>query len=274
MSEIQFYKQLEHLKLFFVEECASTQDAILQAITDATIWEMGLSPNQSIALFTDFQLAGKGQNNNHWQSPKGENMMVTVAMQLGAEALADLVSLNKSISVSICKSLQNVLGVGHSLQIKWPNDLFYNNQKLGGLLMQVVQEKGARILVLGFGINVNQNEFEPELSKFAVSMKQILGVDFIIRNLLEQILHDCSLKKLALESAHADFTSLLWKRNHTVQLELNEKWKAQLGEHLDENGFLSGVMLGVDKIGRLTIALSNEETVSFNHGEARIAVSH
>jgi len=254
-----------------VEECTSTQEAILQSITDASIWEMGLSPNQAIALFTDFQSAGKGQNNNHWQSKKGENMMVTMAMQLGAEVMTDLVALNKSIAVSICRELQEAVGNHSFIRIKWPNDLFYNNLKVGGLLMQVVQEKGARILVLGIGINVNQAEFEPELSKYAVSLKQILGENLSMHALLERILNQLSVRKLSLITSHSDFHRLLWNLHIEVPLELNDNWKLQLQPHLDENGQLKGKLFGVDQIGRLMVELPNQEIHFFNHGEARIA---
>lgn len=272
MSEIQFYKQLDGVKLFFIEECTSTQDLILQLLANKSARNLGLNQHEGLAIFTHFQTHGRGQENRIWQSRTGENLICSLAFELTESDLVDLVAINKSITLAILDQLQQAVGTDQDLKIKWPNDLFYQDKKLGGLLMQVVQEQGIRYLVVGVGINVNQANWDESIQQKATSLKMILGKEWDVFTLLENLLHALSPRKKTLKLGDIDsnFNKHLWGLNWQVNLEINEQWKDKLKLRLNADAGITATLLGVDHVGRLMVLDTDGNHLVFNHGEARI----
>jgi len=85
--------------------------------------------------------------------------------------------------------------LGEQAKIKWPNDVYYGDGKLGGVLIEnMVQGAQIRNSIIGIGINVNQIAFESGAAN-AISVKQILHRDYELKALLIEI---CS----AIEAAY------------------------------------------------------------------------
>ena len=103
-------------------------------------------------LLAEYQNAGQGRRAKQWLSPLGENIYLSLQFSLVDSPNAHFIPL--ITAVSTCKALQS-LGINGCL-IKWPNDIFLNGKKLGGILVEsrFNQVKGFNIVV-GIGLNIN-----------------------------------------------------------------------------------------------------------------------
>ena len=115
----------------------------------------------------DFQIAGRGRNNRNWKSEKGENLLFSLLIK--DKALIDKFS---SLSVISAFSIIKALNLEH-LSIKWPNDIYYKDSKLCGILLEAVTRNEIECLIIGIGLNVNQREFVGEYKRTPTSLYQI-----------------------------------------------------------------------------------------------------
>ena len=115
----------------------------------------------------DFQSAGRGRNNRNWKSEKGENLLFSLLIK--DKALIDKFS---SLSVISAFSMIKALNLEH-LSIKWPNDIYYKDSKLCGILLEAVTRNEIECLIIGIGLNVNQREFVGEYKRTPTSLYQI-----------------------------------------------------------------------------------------------------
>ena len=115
----------------------------------------------------DFQSAGRGRNNRNWKSEKGENLLFSLLIK--DKALIDKFS---SLSVISAFSIIKALNLEH-LSIKWPNDIYYKDSKLCGILLEAVTRNEIECLIVGIGLNVNQRDFVGEYKRTPTSLYQI-----------------------------------------------------------------------------------------------------
>lgn len=97
------------------------------------------------------QTKGKGRFDRSWFSPKGLALYVTYCFQLPHLDFS-VSPITLVLALSICETLQK-LGVG--CQIKWPNDLYLEGKKLGGILAESEMIASGYQFFLGYGLNVN-----------------------------------------------------------------------------------------------------------------------
>ena len=88
------------------------------------------------------QTAGKGMADNVWESAPGQNLTFSMGLDLSFMKAADQFALSKAVPLALLGVLDSVLlraGAlalpGETLSVKWPNDLYYGNRKLGGILI-------------------------------------------------------------------------------------------------------------------------------------------
>lgn len=129
----------------------------------------------------DFQSAGRGRNNRNWKSEKGENLLFSLLIK--DKALIDKFS---SLSVISAFSIIKALNPEH-LSIKWPNDIYYKDSKLCGILLEAVTRNEIECLIIGIGLNVNQREFVGEYKRTPTSLYQITNQSQDIRLLKDKI---------------------------------------------------------------------------------------
>jgi BirA family biotin operon repressor/biotin-[acetyl-CoA-carboxylase] ligase len=146
------------------------------------------SQKEIISIATcEKQTHGKGRRGNHWVSPFGRNIYCTVGV-LKSIKPANLGLLSIVTGLAICKALTN-LGY-EKIQLKWPNDLYHQGEKLGGILIEsrpVTNEQ--YFLAIGFGINVDMNNEELAAIEQAVTCLSLIGSKAVTRNqiLLETV---------------------------------------------------------------------------------------
>lgn len=144
-------------------------------------------PKEGCVIITDHQTAGKGTDTNTWESERGKNL--TFSIILYPELAADQqFILNKAISLGIYDFLISILP-DHKVSIKWPNDLYIEDKKVCGILIQnSVMGNKFEYMVVGIGLNVNQEYFTSKAPN-PVSLKIASRVEYNLNELLQQLLH-------------------------------------------------------------------------------------
>jgi BirA family transcriptional regulator, biotin operon repressor / biotin---[acetyl-CoA-carboxylase] ligase len=121
------------------------------------------------------QTAGKGQRNRTWKAAPGENITMSVVIEPDLE-IHQAFLLSKTVSAAVHKFFSAF--AGEEVKIKWPNDIYWNDRKAGGILIENIISGGKwKWAIAGIGININQQKFE-ELSTKPVSLIQITGRTF------------------------------------------------------------------------------------------------
>lgn len=140
--------------------------------------QKGLATHGSVYLALE-QTAGKGQRGKQWMAAKGENIMLSVVLQPKPMTIGNPFILSASVALA-CHDFFNPLSGEEHARIKWPNDLYWQDRKAGGILIES-SSAGAETMnvVVGIGININQTSFDPSI-KNPVSLKQITGKEWDI----------------------------------------------------------------------------------------------
>ena len=194
----------------------------------------------------DYQTHGKGRNDRVWSSESGTNLMFSFLIK--DEALLKKHSALSIISaVEVAKLLESYKFKGVS--VKWPNDVFINDKKVCGILLegQILQ-----YLVVGVGLNVNQKVFPEGLRRPATSLSLEANQDFAIeeieKTLFSNIVRD--LESLNEEQFLEYFRNHNYLLNKRVRVLVNDE--PFIGEvvGIDANYFLqiktSDMLLHID----------------------------
>ncbi|MFZ2785332.1 MAG: biotin--[acetyl-CoA-carboxylase] ligase [Sediminibacterium sp.] len=125
------------------------------------------------AFFALEQTAGKGQRGRKWQANPGENILLSVVLDSSFLVISQQFHLSLVVALATYDFLHRY--IPDELSIKWPNDIYWRDRKTGGILLETsLLGNKWQWTIAGIGININQTHF-PDLSKKAVSLKQITG---------------------------------------------------------------------------------------------------
>ncbi len=141
-------------------------------------------PARMIVVSTDYQSAGRGQGTNSWESERGKNLLFSILCHPTWVPVRMQFVLSKCIALALRDALSEFLD---DITIKWPNDIYYKDLKLCGILIES-RLSGGRMkdCVLGVGLNVNQQEFHSNAPN-PVSLYQIMGHEIDRTRLLNDI---------------------------------------------------------------------------------------
>ncbi|MDD4609083.1 MAG: biotin--[acetyl-CoA-carboxylase] ligase, partial [Bacteroidaceae bacterium] len=144
-----------------------------------------LALKDGTVVSTDYQVAGRGQRGNSWEATSGENLLFSILLEPSFLAAKEQFYISKLIAVSIQEVLSHYL---QGVTIKWPNDIYWNQQKIAGILIEHELE-GTQLTssIIGVGLNVNQTAFHSGAPN-PVSLRQIIGKKMARRTLLTRIL--------------------------------------------------------------------------------------
>jgi BirA family biotin operon repressor/biotin-[acetyl-CoA-carboxylase] ligase len=142
--------------------------------TNRVAMELGFAGEpEGAVVMAEEQTAGRGRAGRMWHSEKGTGLYVSILLRPRlAPAQASLLTMLAGISAQA--AVQGLTGLVPEL--KWPNDLLLNGKKLGGILTEMHAEPSAvRFVVVGIGINTNQQRFPGELGFVATSLRKESG---------------------------------------------------------------------------------------------------
>ena len=137
--------------------------------TNEDIWErVNQSAKEGLVIITDQQRNGKGRRCNTWISEPGSSL--TFSFLIKPKFPFEKIGL-----LSLLTGVAVVEGISKSTNInctlKWPNDVILNNKKIGGILIETKKKNNDIYLVIGIGININEQEIPKELQNIASSLK-------------------------------------------------------------------------------------------------------
>lgn len=172
------------------------------------------APEAGVLLLTcDDQTAGRGQRGNHWESKAGMNLTFSFVFRpLGIPAQRQFL-----LSQAVAMAAHDVLTpLGEGFSVKWPNDIYWGDSKLGGMLLEH-HWAGATIArtLVGLGLNVNQTAFLSDAPN-PVSLRQIMGHELSRATLLEAFVQHFELRLaqavVAPTALSADYHAALYRR--------------------------------------------------------------
>jgi BirA family biotin operon repressor/biotin-[acetyl-CoA-carboxylase] ligase len=123
--------------------------ASLAALSNAALGDP--EAPEAILLVAEHQNAGRGRLGRQWQSEAGASLTFSLGLPLQP---ANWSGLSLAVGVSLAESLEPANGQPPTLQLKWPNDLWLGQRKLGGILVETASWGDQRYVVIGVGLNV------------------------------------------------------------------------------------------------------------------------
>lgn len=207
-------------------------------------------------FFTYEQTAGKGQMGRQWLSEKGANIALSVVIQPKPLQIPQQFQLSACIAMAACSFLTEY--AGEEIRIKWPNDLYWKERKIGGILIENIiggTEPAWQWAVAGIGININQTLF-PDALPNPVSLKQITGKRFATKKLAEDL---CVVMNKYFEQLRSEGFDAIYKEYNNSLYKLNEAVRLKKG-----NSVFQTTIKGVTESGALiTNNTVMEEQFSF-----------
>jgi BirA family biotin operon repressor/biotin-[acetyl-CoA-carboxylase] ligase len=169
-------------------------DAAVSPSTNS--WALNALRDQKVqegALFTALeQTSGRGQRGNSWESSPGQNLTISIVLHPTWLKPTEQFYLSQLISLAVTATVAAFLPpeLEPEIRIKWPNDIFFGNKKIGGILIEnIIRDEEIAAAVAGIGLNVNQMVFENAPN--ALSLQQITGnsvnIETCLSTLCEQI---------------------------------------------------------------------------------------
>jgi BirA family transcriptional regulator, biotin operon repressor / biotin---[acetyl-CoA-carboxylase] ligase len=117
------------------------------------------------------QFAGKGQRGNVWQAEPGKNLTFTIVLKPFFLKVTEQYFLNAAIAVGVQLYLQKKLK--HKVEIKWPNDILIEKEKIAGILIEnILSGNNIQYSIVGIGININQINFPDSIRATSLLLKK------------------------------------------------------------------------------------------------------
>jgi len=231
----------------FLEETSSSNDSLKLLLNAESLPE-------GAVVYTHFQTKGRGMQGNGWESELAQNLLMSLYLKPQFLFADEQIWLNIMVSLALRDTAQELSSA--KVSIKWPNDIFIEDKKVAGILIEnVLQGQRIKLCITGIGLNLNQVAFT---DLRAASLASFAGRPIDLneaRNILCQHLS----RYYALLKAKQH--TLLWDGYHEHLL-----GKGQMA--LFEEGGLQfeAQVMGIDKRGRLHL-LVGDDIKSYAHKE-------
>jgi BirA family transcriptional regulator, biotin operon repressor / biotin---[acetyl-CoA-carboxylase] ligase len=226
-------------KMVYLPTCQSTND-------EATLLLQQKQAPDGTVVITNQQLAGRGQRGNQWHTQPGQNLTFSIVFEPHFLTITEQFQLNIAISLGVWAALSELLPAA-GLKIKWPNDIYYNNQKLGGILIEN-NLQGVRIesATVGIGLNINQLEFE---NLRATSLQKITQRSYDLVEVLDNLLLKIEENYLLLRTGHHNPLKMRYLQN---------LYRYQEIHHFEKDGVaFEGMIVGIGAYGKLAVQIEN-----------------
>lgn len=217
--------------------------------------------SEGCTVITDHQTAGRGQRGNRWEAAPGENLTVSVLWLPAFLAAAQQFALSQAVALAAHDWASLWLGPegASALRVKWPNDLYFGAQKLGGVLIENTLA-GPKIhhSVVGLGLNVNQRAFA---APAATSLALLTGRSYDRAAAAARLLECLERRYLQLRAGQVgqlrrQYLQVLYRYQETHPFEVDGRR-------------VQGQIVGVDEDGRLAVQLSAGELRRFGLQEIK-----
>ncbi|MHB9146958.1 MAG: biotin--[acetyl-CoA-carboxylase] ligase [Candidatus Amoebophilus sp.] len=227
-------------KIIYKATCGSTNTEAMKLLSAENVPEGTL-------IITDNQTNGRGQRANTWMSEPYKNLTFSLILYPIWLTIQNSFLLNMITTVGIYKILY--IYIPNELFVKWPNDIYYQNKKIGGVLIEnIISQNKIKASIIGIGLNINQTTFN--LSNIT-SLSLVCGHEFNISSLLTQLTN----------AIQTEYTRLIQGKIESLQKDYIKAlyWIHEQRTFQDKTGYFQGVIQGVDAIGRLVVQKENSQ---------------
>lgn len=135
-----------------------------------------------------FQSAGKGHGDASWESEPGKNILASIYLKEPCIPVEKQFYLSKATSIAIRDVLNNMCT---GIRIKWPNDIYVRDRKIGGILIEnTVEGTRIRSSIVGIGLNVNQEQFPafiPRPASVLLETGNICDIKMLLENIVSRL---------------------------------------------------------------------------------------
>ena len=208
------------------------------------------------------QTAGVGRRGGVWQSPPSGNLYLSYCFHTSL-SLSVVALLPLAFGVEIAREIESVLGI--SIQLKWPNDLYLDGKKCGGLLLETkALEDDVMALVVGVGVNVASHPSQTLLGRPVTSLQSVLDEPISSERVAIAVM---AAIKVVSELKDLEISALLTNHWSTRDLLLEQKVTVSQAAGAQVTGIARGIAadggLQVDCGGRVETFYAGE--VSLGH---------
>lgn len=162
-----------------VKETASTNDYLAQLCKKNKAKEF-------YTVVAESQTNGKGQRGNTWESESGKNLTFSIVLYPTALEAKKQFILSMLAALSCHEALSDYTD---GFSIKWPNDIYWKDKKIGGILIEnELEGKYITQSIIGIGLNINQEVFHSDAPN-PISLKQVIGTEVNLQEVLMKVVH-------------------------------------------------------------------------------------
>lgn len=229
------------LKIKFIESAQSTNDAVREHNEPLTI------------ISAHSQTKGRGQRGNSWESEPYKNLTYSFIITPTFLPFSEQFYISKIVSNALILTLQKH---GISSKVKWPNDIYVENKKICGILIENDVTSGGKILrsVVGIGLNVNQTKFLSDAPN-PTSMKIITENEHPLEEVINNFAEEFKDEYRKLEMGDIDSIDDFYFDN-LYRLNTPAKFK-------DSDGEFYGEIVAVKTTGELIIEKADKKRKSY-----------
>ncbi|MBC6399408.1 MAG: biotin--[acetyl-CoA-carboxylase] ligase [Ekhidna sp.] len=222
----------------YLPQCHSTNDELSNLAKKSDIKE-------GTVLYTGYQTKGKGQRGNKWVAEPHKNVLMSIFLRPGKIKLSNQYFLNLIIGLAAIEVLDQLVDTPKYL--KWPNDIYIRENKIGGSLIESsVKEKNLETVVVGIGLNVNQNGIPvPKATSIFLETNRFYDIEDVIEKLL------CKIEEWYDKLLREDFLEI--KSQYYQRL----MWFNDIHEYESDSVRFKGKITGIDEYGRLLVETIN-----------------
>jgi len=220
--------------------------------------------NEGTAILAVDQFQGRGQRDNKWVSEPGKNITCSFHLTPTFLKATQQFPLNIGISLGLAKYLQSK--VEKTVKIKWPNDIYVENKKIAGILIEnTIQAGNLKHSIIGIGVNINQKTFNPEdsIHRSSLLLESDQTEDYDIKNITQEIFNYIETEYKFIKSQEIEQQLIAYNE----RLFRKDEKSSFLIDNIEQSGVIKEVCLD----GKLIVALDTE-TKSFNYNEIKILI--
>ncbi|MDF1796900.1 MAG: biotin--[acetyl-CoA-carboxylase] ligase [Coxiellaceae bacterium] len=240
---------------------------VYQTVTTTNACFADCAADKIVAAFAEFQSQGRGRLKRQWISPFAENLMCSLRYPFNKD-MSELSGLSLVVSLAMVHAIETVSGLNGQLSVKWPNDVFFQDKKLGGTLIEIEAEPhGHCRVIIGMGINVNSQQLTDDATTAIrpwTSLRQMTG-QYIDRNpLAVELLRQLTLyldrfQQHGLPAFMPEWQVLDCLQGKTIALN-------NLGKTI------SGTVQGINQLGHLQLQMPDQSIQAFAAGDVTTQV--
>lgn len=224
-----------------------------------TFLKQHFDSNKISICISECQVGGNGRFHRNWFSPFGINLYMSFRFRIQKD-ISELGGLTLAVSVATMNTLKKF---GVESKIKWPNDVYCNDQKISGNLIEIFAESNSTAdAIIGIGLNINMDEIQTDDKLHWTSILKETG-KIADRNKIAATLISELCKQLDLfsKTGISHFLNVVHESDY-----LQNK---QITVTQSSNAF-KGTASGIDEFGRLILTLNDGTTRHFSSGDAQI----